>query len=42
MLEYARIFLNGRTRALSDMTDGRTCRSVHRRDNPDYNILMVL
>jgi hypothetical protein len=28
MLEYARIFLNERTRALSDMTGGRVCPSV--------------
>jgi hypothetical protein len=28
MLEYAQIFLNGRTRALSDVTDGRVDPSV--------------
>jgi hypothetical protein len=28
MLEYARIFLNGRSRALSDVTDERTDRCV--------------
>jgi hypothetical protein len=31
MLEY---LLNGQTRALSDVMDGRTCPSVRRRDNP--------
>jgi hypothetical protein len=34
MLKYARIFLNQRTRALSDVTDGQMCRSIRRCDNP--------